>query len=914
MMNLLWSKIVETDSTPRSEKTFLKNLIELQPFYVQFLRRSDPSKIVDVEETFEDDGVSDLGSCATAQEFIDESDDPSIFYDSTPGPTDGQIYLSNSSIFSDNDTDVISNAVQMACISSKIANLPKSTRTKQAENMHYASTDHDADTLAFSMHMAAVPNGAPELPLHYVERAELCMQLIKRLRAAKPGHITAICGSTPNACSGIGKSILASSVIKKHEVRLLFSGGIYWLNVGRPCTDYSDVFQIICELAMTMVQNMFKPVTKISVNNGLDQQQRNTPDCGLTYQSLGLFTIEACCKLIREYTNYEYNVNNPNTSVTDTGIESCTTVVGNDVSCFQRSKFLLVLDDVANDRVVHFFQDLGFVLLITTRSSEVFNKGTIVGSLVFIDAISTEFCKQVLMKAARNNILIESGRFPVEATKLVDMTNNVLELSMLGAMAVERPNSQDVWSEIYRLRTQASATSGSWLWSDPNSPSPSQILHSVPESRHAGLMTTVRVSLDGLAGYVQDYYYAMVVLPKGVALDKQTLGSLWVLEDQGDFLAAILSLLVMRSLLTCEYYDSEPRYRLHDIQADFLLCDAVKQSMERGARNLSDKKGGRSLGSASMSLLQSAVDRMLDMLTDPVLPRDGDGSSINTFAFDCACWRRLEILRSLGLCGWLCPAEAFQSRIDKQMAAREAGDLFRFIGYACRILEHLGINHPRLITWYKTALDFLEIDGMSEQAEAASLMNCLGLVLVRLKRYEEAVDIHFKAVIILESILGYKHLEVAVTYSYIGSALKALGHVDDSIQMLRKSLYITIEVAGKGSPSVARSLLTLSQVLAEKGLTDESAAGFEAAISIFEITLGPNHPECILAFGDRGITLMNNGDYIHGTLLIERSLKGLKLFGFKEDDDCVQNLRKCLLKKGKKKNGSYNIEISDCIC
>eukprot|EP01041_Mallomonas_annulata_P004742 gene4742-9416_t len=549
---------------------------------------------------------------------------------------------------------------------------------------------------------------------------------------------------------------------------------------------------------------------------------------------------------------------------------------------------IAILDDVCNDRIVHLFQELGFILLITTRNPQLFSNGNIIGSLLSIDDISQDFRIELLSHAARMDV---PQQLPHEAYKLFDLTHNILELSMLGAMAVERAIEPQMWKEIY-TRRQNALQNQSCTWIDIHA---NEFWSSIDIAKHKGVIVTTKLSLSGLTAYIQDYYLALVVLPKGFAVNKEYLSMLW--DIHGDFLSAVISLLLMRCLLSAELHLSGVRYKLHNLQTDCLLLQAVTQSHKL-------RRKSSQLNRASV-VIQTAVDRTISKLTDPKWIREAEvefevqDDSFHTFTFDCACWLRLELISKMDLCEAICPAESFQHRINLQMAACEVGDMCRYIGYACRVLEHRGDFHPTLIIWYKTALDFLEREGRADTIEAASLMNSLGLLSQRLGKNVEAVDIHFKAALILENLYGNKNIDVSLTYAHIGMALKSLGHIDDAIHMLRKSLFITIETNGVENPTVARTLSNLSHLLSLKGSSCESIAGFEAAVNIFELALGPNHPESVMTSAERGIAFLQAGEILNGLEMVESGLITLKRHGFCEDDPYIIRLRSILKKYGK---------------
>jgi hypothetical protein len=77
--------------------------------------------------------------------------------------------------------------------------------------------------------------GVPELPPHYLSRAEDLAGLKQKLLAGD-GNV-GITGQTSavgvQGMSGIGKTVLAAALARDSEVRQAFPDGIYWLTIGQ---------------------------------------------------------------------------------------------------------------------------------------------------------------------------------------------------------------------------------------------------------------------------------------------------------------------------------------------------------------------------------------------------------------------------------------------------------------------------------------------------------------------------------------------------------------------------------------------------------------------------------------------------------------------------------------------------------
>ena len=756
--------------------------------------------------------------------------------------------------------------------------------------------------------LAPLPSGMPEIPPYFIERKDLTLQLLKRLRAATPQMFIVVSDSRSSLRSGTGKSLLVAATIGLEEVRRLYNGGIFWLHVGAASFDEVQMFNLIRKLArdvsisLTGAPLFSSSSIGASVNNlalsnvnhlCASWDDSPVPSC--------LNTIETYCAIIRDILQRQQKLHSLESLASSPNV-------------------LLILDNAHSDKLLHYLKDVGFVIVVTTRFPNVFAEGRTVGSMLCIAEPTLDFSTKLLSSVSH---MESSQSLPAAAVSVCQLTSNLLELAMLGVMAVERASDSNVWNKISRrLANSCDFAQSAWIdallsmdWVSPDA------------LRNRNLFCSIRLSLRGLDANVQHYYAALVVIPKDCAFDRDLLGVIWGVG--GRTLTAIISLLVMRGLLAVRSHPSGRRYTLSDIHVDYLAMDA-KHRLENAPRASSSSKASPPL---VLARVQHAVDSMVHLLTGPD-SREGQGQGdgmdrqeIHSMHFDYCCWKRLMLLGDLGICTPVRPAECFQSRIDYQMATCDAGDMLGYVAYACHMLELLRIFHPVLNIWYRTSLDFLEREGRGEGAQTASLLNSLGQLFMLQGKFAEAVDVFLKAAVLLEGVFGPKHLNVASTYVNIGLSLKALGCAvmgagisqhdnDDASYMFRKALVIATDLAAEWEdPRVARYLCGLSALLFRQAMYKEAVTGYSIAVSIFEKVLGTSDTESIIARGELGIALIHIGDEIGGKSVIEECIASLRLHGYGEPEKCIQKLKKFLRDSSLENDSNYfDAPRLACVC
>lgn len=167
--------------------------------------------------------------------------------------------------------------------------------------------------------LADVPRGAPHLPPTYVERLavveRVVLDLIDPDRLPSAAHCLLGMG-------GVGKTILASSVVRDDRVRSVFKDGVFWVPVGR--AGKSSL--------VLLLENLARDLAEAPAPEGAPPRNRSPH---------GLEGVDEAARYVSE--------------VRERGGLRC----------------LVVLDNAWDVEVVNAFGRTGFHLLVTTRQRQV---------------------------------------------------------------------------------------------------------------------------------------------------------------------------------------------------------------------------------------------------------------------------------------------------------------------------------------------------------------------------------------------------------------------------------------------------------------------------------------------------------------------------------------------------------------
>ena len=128
-------------------------------------------------------------------------------------------------------------------------------------------------------------------------------------------------------------------------------------------------------------------------------------------------------------------------------------------------------------------------------------------------------------------------------------------------------------------------------------------------------------------------------------------------------------------------------------------------------------------------------------------------------------------------------------------------------------------------------------------------------------RYDKALEIWLREVLLSEQLYGEDHPNTATTYNNIGLVHNELGDYNKALDYHSKALSIREKVLGKDHPETATSYNNIGLVYNELGDYDKALEYYSKALFIYEKVLGEDHTLTATSYNNIGLVYDNLGDY-----------------------------------------------------
>jgi len=140
--------------------------------------------------------------------------------------------------------------------------------------------------------------------------------------------------------------------------------------------------------------------------------------------------------------------------------------------------------------------------------------------------------------------------------------------------------------------------------------------------------------------------------------------------------------------------------------------------------------------------------------------------------------------------------------------------------------------------------------GVKVQLDAASTMNCLGVVYFHLQKShaEKALECLLNALSIRRELLGSRHPDVATTLNNIGRVNYINGQLDNALRMYDEALGIRRELFGSDHLDVAATVCNAGQAYHQRGELNTALRLYEEFVRIVMPRLGKNHRDIFLMY------------------------------------------------------------------
>lgn len=145
----------------------------------------------------------------------------------------------------------------------------------------------------------------------------------------------------------------------------------------------------------------------------------------------------------------------------------------------------------------------------------------------------------------------------------------------------------------------------------------------------------------------------------------------------------------------------------------------------------------------------------------------------------------------------------------------------------------------KLLILYEKVKDIYEKYDMYNTYEYASVCNNLGLYYQDIKEFEKSLELHLISYEILENNKEYE-LALATTMNNLSLAYRGLSETEKSDEYIKKALNLYEKTVGKGHSMYSAAINSLASSLYLQGHLEKSLELFEKGLFICEASFGKN--------------------------------------------------------------------------
>ena len=165
-------------------------------------------------------------------------------------------------------------------------------------------------------------------------------------------------------------------------------------------------------------------------------------------------------------------------------------------------------------------------------------------------------------------------------------------------------------------------------------------------------------------------------------------------------------------------------------------------------------------------------------------------------------------------------------------------------------------------------------------ARKGRILNVTGLVHHGLGEYNQAKELHEKALIIRKKIFGEDHADVATSYNNLASVYNSLGEYNQAKELYEKALTIRKKIFGEDHADVATSYNNLASVYNSLGEYNQAKELHEKALIIRKKIFGEDHADVATSYNNLALVYERLGEYNQAKELHEKALTIYKkIFG-----------------------------------
>ena len=137
-----------------------------------------------------------------------------------------------------------------------------------------------------------------------------------------------------------------------------------------------------------------------------------------------------------------------------------------------------------------------------------------------------------------------------------------------------------------------------------------------------------------------------------------------------------------------------------------------------------------------------------------------------------------------------------------------------------------------------------------DNASVATIYNNLALVYTSLGEYNQAKELNEKALVIRKKLFGENHADVAISYNDLASVYNSLGEYNQAQQLYEKALMISKEIFGEDHAIVAVSYNNLASVYCSLGEYNQAKDLSEKALTIHKKIFDEDHTSVVTSYNN----------------------------------------------------------------
>ena len=167
-----------------------------------------------------------------------------------------------------------------------------------------------------------------------------------------------------------------------------------------------------------------------------------------------------------------------------------------------------------------------------------------------------------------------------------------------------------------------------------------------------------------------------------------------------------------------------------------------------------------------------------------------------------------------------------------------------------------------------------------DHADVATSYNNLALVYNRLEEYNQAKELHEKALTIRKKIFGEDHAHVATSYNDLAIVYNSLGENSQAKKLHEKALMINKKIFGEDHANVATSYNNLALVYSHLGEYKQAKELHEKGLMIYKKIFSEDHADVATSYSNLALVYNHLGENSQAKELHEKALKIYKkIFG-----------------------------------